>query len=129
MQVRVLFFGILKELMGRREDSITLPDQSTLGDLLNHYERSVPTLKNMLASIAMSVNQEYAGPESKLNQGDEVALLPPVSGGIDSPHCELTREKIDTQKILDRIKHPEDGAAVVFEGVVRNNTRGRRTLY
>ena len=78
----------------------------------------------------MSVNQEYSRPEVRLKSGDEVALLPPVSGGaLKSAHCAITTEKIDTQAVLERIKRPEDGAAVVFEGVVRNHTRGRRTLY
>ena len=128
MQVRVLFFGMLKEMVGRQEDAIHLPDQSTLGDLLNHYEKIFPVLKDMLASLAMSINEEYAGPDSRLKNGDEVALLPPVSGGADS-HCAIVREKIDTRAIVDRIKRPDDGAVVVFDGVVRNNTRGRRTLY
>ena len=128
MQVRVLFFGMLKELVGRQEDTIHLPDQSTLGDLLTHYEKNFPSLKNILASLAMSVNEEYAGPDVRLNNKDEVALLPPVSGGAGS-RCVIVREKIDTEKIVDEIKQPEDGAVVVFDGVVRNNTRGRRTLY
>jgi molybdopterin converting factor subunit 1 len=128
MRVRVLFFGMMKELIGRGEDAIDLPDQSTVSDLLMHYEKDFPLLKKMLASLAMSVNEEYAGPDVRLKDGDEVALLPPVSGGSDS-RCAIVREKIETQEIVDRIKHPEDGAVVVFDGVVRNNTRGRRTLY
>jgi len=84
-------------------------------------------LKNYRSAIAMSVNQQYASLETKLNQGDEIALLPPVSGG--SARAAITRERIDTQVVVDRLKHPEDGAAVVFEGIVRDNTRGRRTLY
>ena len=128
MQVRVLFFGMLKEMVGRQQDTIHLPDQSTLGDLLTHYEKTFPSLKNILASLAMSVNEEYAGPDVRLKNGDEVALLPPVSGGLD-PRCAIVRQEIDTQRIVDEIKYPEDGAVVVFEGVVRNNTRGRRTLY
>jgi molybdopterin synthase catalytic subunit len=73
------------------------------------------------------VNQEYAGPEAKLHSGDEVALLPPVSGGLT--RVAIMREKIDTAAELEKIKQPEDGAAVVFEGVVRNHSRGRRTLF
>jgi molybdopterin synthase catalytic subunit len=130
MQIRVLFFGMLKELAGQKDDSIFLPENATVGDLLDHYEQRIPRLREMLTSIAMSVNQEYAGPESKLKNGDEVALLPPVSGGTTSPNkCAMVRHKINTQEILDQLKRPGDGAAVVFEGVVRNNTGGRRTLY
>lgn len=128
MQVHILFFGMLKEFAGRRDDSVILPDHSTLADLLTQIEHRVPNLKAVMPSIAMSVNEEYASPEAKLNDGDEVALLPPVSGGI-SPLCKIVREPINTQQVLDQIKHPEDGAAIAFEGIVRNNTRGRRTLY
>jgi MoaE-MoaD fusion protein len=127
MQVRVLFFGMLKDLTGRATDSISLPEGATLGDVLTHYETRIPRLKDFLPSIALSVNREYAGPEMKLKADDEVALLPPVSGG--APHASIVREKIDTASVLERVKRPEDGAAVVFEGVVRDNTRGRKTRY
>ena len=127
MQIRVLFFGVLKDLAGRSHEALELPDGATIGGLLGHYEQSIPQLKAYAASLAVSVNEEYAGPETKLNPGDEVALLPPVSGG--SPRCAIVREKINAQEVLERIKRPEDGAAAVFEGIVRDNTRGRRTLY
>src|SRR5579862_2726959 len=137
MQIRVLFFGVLKDLAGKASDSISLPENATLGDVLHHYEQAIPRLRETASSLAMSVNQEYAGPATKLSQGDEVALLPPVSGGSDdetltakrSPHATIVRDVIKTEAILKEIKQPEDGAAVVFEGIVRNQTRGRRTLY
>ena len=128
----MLFFGRLKDLAGRGKESIQLPDGATLNDVLRHLGKQIPGLEDLLPSIAMAINQEYAGPGSKLDSGDEIALLPPVSGGSQSsPHgcVAIVREKIDTQELLKQIKQPEDGAAVVFEGVVRNHTRGRRTLY
>ncbi len=124
MRVQVLFFGVLKDVLGCSSDSVELPLDATLDDLLDHYDSRLTAYRS---AIAMSVNRQYASLETKLNDGDEVGLLPPVSGG--SPHALISREKIDTQLAVDRLKHPEDGAAVVFEGIVRNNTRGRRTLY
>jgi MoaE-MoaD fusion protein len=138
MQVRVLFFGVLKDLAGKASDSISLPESATLGDVLSHYEQLIPRLKETASSLAMSVNQEYAGPATKLRSGDEVALLPPVSGGLTdgetpalerSAHATIVREAIKTTAILQGIKRPEDGAAAAFEGIVRNHTRDRRTLY
>jgi MoaE-MoaD fusion protein len=137
MQIRVLFFGVLRDLIGRGSEALTLPNSATLGDLLEHYEKLIPALKDVTASIAMSVNQEYAGVEAKLNEGDEVALLPPVSGGADaisstqpqSQHAAIVRERIETEALLRRIKQPQDGAVAVFEGIARNHTRGRPTLY
>jgi MoaE-MoaD fusion protein len=127
MQIRVLFFGMLKDLAGRSSDLLTLPDEATAGDVVEHYEMRLASLKGKLSSIAVSVNQEYTGPETKLHSGDEVGLLPPVSGGL--PRAAIVREKIDSAAELEKIKQPEDGAAVVFEGVVRNHSRGRRTLF
>lgn len=127
MEIRVLFFGMLKDVCGRSADSVTLRPGATLADVLDYYQERIPRLKNLLPSIAMSVNQEYAGPERPLSPNDEVALLPPVSGGAQ--RARIVRERIDTQAILAAIKRPEDGAAVIFDGVVRNNTHGRRTLY
>ena len=139
MRIRVLFFGILKDLAGRSSESIELPEQARVGHVISHYEERIPQMRDWVTSIATSVNQEYAGAEAKLKSGDEVALLPPVSGGAvtsanetpvsDRCYAGVVREPIDTQALLAKIKQPEDGAAVVFEGVVRNNSRGRRTLY
>jgi molybdopterin synthase catalytic subunit len=88
----------------------------------------------MLPSLALSVNQEYSTADSVLRPGDEVALLPPVSGGAPEPgtaqdEVRIVREPIAAQAVVERLKMPEDGAAVIFDGVVRNHTRGRRTLY
>jgi molybdopterin converting factor subunit 1 len=127
MQVRVLFFGVLKDLTGRSSDSLTLPDQATAGDVVEHYETRLASLKGKLSSIAIAVNQEYAGPEATLHSGDEVALLPPVSGGLS--RVAIVRERIDTPTELEKMKQPEDGAAAAFEGIVRNHSRGRRTLF
>jgi MoaE-MoaD fusion protein len=127
MRVRVLFFGGLKDLAGKSSDLLELPDGASVRDVLAHYLSEVPRMKESLASLAVAVNREYAGAETALKSGDEVALLPPVSGG--SGRALIVRDPIDTRGVLGRIKRGEDGAAVVFEGVVRNQTRGRRTLY
>jgi molybdopterin synthase catalytic subunit/molybdopterin converting factor small subunit len=139
MQVRILFFGMLKDVAGRGSDLLNLPEHATLGDVFLHYEEANPRLGELAGSIATSINQEFAGPDSRLKEGDEVAFLPPVSGGsadIQSDtygqgcrYASIVRERIDTQAALDKLKQPPDGAALVFEGIVRDNSRGRRTLY
>jgi len=127
MRVRVLFFGMLKDLVGESSDSLDMPEGSLVRDVLEHYAARMPRLRELASSIAMAVNQQYAGVETTLKSDDEVALLPPVSGG--SGKAAITRNAIDTSSVLARIKQGEDGAAVVFEGVVRKQTRGRKTLY
>jgi len=143
MQVRVLFFGMLKDAAGKSSDVLELPDGASVQDLLAHYEAHIVLLKTALPSLAIAVNQQYAGPQTRLNQGDEIALLPPVSGGApdgadETParqpegrrrYCSIVRDSIDTRGIVAKLKRGEDGAVVVFEGIVRNQTRGRKTLY
>jgi molybdopterin converting factor subunit 1 len=131
MQVRVLFFGILKDLTGRSSEAISLPDHATAADVLRHYEQSLAAQGAVLSSVAISVNQEYAAPDTQLHGGDEVALLPPVSGGADAdtPLVRLVRERIVPHDIVPALERPEDGAIVIFDGIVRNHSRGRRTLY
>ena len=72
---------MLKDLVGSSAESLTLPAGSVLADVLDHYASRVPRLQALSSSLAMSINQEYANRDTKLNAHDEVALLPPVSGG------------------------------------------------
>lgn len=133
MQVRVLYLATLKDIAGRAAESVELPEGSTLADLFARLEERFPRLTDFRSALALALNQEYAAPDSLLHDQDEVALLPPVSGGagggLVSPHCHIVHEPIPTQAMVDAIKRPEDGAVAVFEGIVRDHSRGRRTLF
>jgi molybdopterin synthase catalytic subunit len=136
MQVRVLPFGILKDSLGA--STLELPEGSTVATLLDRLAAGRPVPAGTWASIAVSVNHEYAQPAHVLRDGDEVGLLPPVSGGApdsadtaNESHGEirLTRDPIDAHHLVASAKHGTDGAVVVFDGIVRNNSRGRQTLH
>src|ERR1700680_1216076 len=81
MRVRVLFFGQLKEIVGRGEDYAELVDGARLEDLFATYGQRYPKLAGFRNSVVASVNQSFADWASPLAMGDEVAFLPPVSGG------------------------------------------------
>jgi molybdopterin synthase catalytic subunit/molybdopterin converting factor small subunit len=140
IQVRVLAFGALKDALGTNASEVVLREAATVSDLISHLAKSYPHA--MLRGIAVSVNAEYAAATHVLRQGDEVGLLPPVSGGgaprTASAHGEvqpwtdvpcLTREPIDSEQLIRNAKQGEDGAVVVFDGIVRNHSRGRQTLH
>jgi len=137
--VKVLFFGQLKDIVGRAEESLEMEDGSVLQSLFDHYSRQFPKLEKMSGSIVMALNQQFSERSAALSPGDEVAFLPPVSGGAgryiheiidDAGHFfALTRQPIDERSIKNRLLQGEDGAVVVFEGVVRNNTKGRATKF
>lgn len=137
--IRVLFFGMLKDVTGRAEDSLDLPDGATLASVFDHYAAQFPKLRDYAQSIVLAANAQFADRAAAVNDGDEVAFLPPVSGGsgrflhtIEDPaghFFALTRETIDTPALVRRLQQGSDGAVVTFEGVVRNNSQGRETRF
>jgi molybdopterin converting factor subunit 1 len=142
VRIRVLFFGVLRDVVGLREDVLDVPGGSRLGLVFELYAGRFPRLRAMAASVVLALNQEFSTVEAPLAEGDEVAFLPPVSGGsgasrylheIRDPDTgnfvALTRHPIDGGLIARELLRGEDGAFVNFEGVARNNTKGRPTRY
>ena len=143
MRVKVLFFGMLKDIVGFGEEHLNVSEGTQLEKILAHYAGRFPRLREMEASIVLARNHEFSKASEFVTDGDEVAFLPPVSGGSVAAACPythemqdvaghffaLTRQPIDTRAIIQRLIAGEDGAVITFEGTVRNNTKGRRTLY
>ncbi len=136
MRVRVLVFGVLKDLISQPSGELDLPDGATVAVLLDHYRHHATGNGSIWSSLAVAVNREYVTATHPLADGDEVALLPPVSGGAadsdtegSGPHVSIVHQRIDAHTIVTSLERPEDGALVIFDGMVRNNSRGRRTLY
>ncbi|MGA7342694.1 MAG: molybdenum cofactor biosynthesis protein MoaE [Terracidiphilus sp.] len=139
MQVHVIPFGVLKDWLGPAPSTMELREGASVGELMDGLSARMPTAS--LRGIAVSVNAEYATAAQVLCEGDEVGLLPPVSGGKDGPDLSfvsapgiqsavgLYRAPIESAEIIEAIKRGEDGAVAVFDGIVRNNSRGRATLY
>jgi len=142
--VQVIPFGVLKDWLGTQAATVELPDGASVAVLLERLRATLPTgaAADILSSIAIGVNAEYAQATDILRDGDEVGLLPPVSGGTaraaelldesngrENVTVALTHERIDSERIVAEAKSGEDGAVVVFDGMVRNHTGGRRTLH
>jgi molybdopterin synthase catalytic subunit len=132
VKVKVIYFGMTRELAGAANEPVELGENATAGDLFATLRSKHPQLERYANSLALAVNLEYSDRCRVLREGDEVALIPPVSGGLPeqkTAHCEIVREAIRTAEITEALRAGEDGAVIAFEGIVRNNTRGRRTLY
>jgi molybdopterin synthase catalytic subunit len=144
MQVRVLPFGVLKDWLGASSAAVELPEGATVAELLERLSAGQlpPQPAQLLRCIAVSVNAEFATSARVLREGDEVGLLPPVSGGAapaaktpvrggeeEQRTALLTHAPIDAERLIAAAKKGENGAVVVFDGIVRNNSHGRRTLY
>lgn len=138
--MKVLFFGQLKDIVGRSEDALDVSEGGTAGSVFDHYAQSFPRLAALAGSTILARNHAFTSRSTPVADGDEIALLPPVSGGL-GPYTHLirdentgnffalTRERIDTRMVTEALLRGEDGAVVNFEGVVRNNTKGRRTRF
>jgi molybdopterin synthase catalytic subunit len=136
VRVRVLFFGAAREAAAD-EAVLALAAGSTaraaFGRLLEQY----PDLRRFRSSLLVAVNQEYVRDlDIELEDGDELALFPPVSGGGEPPEAddaedffELTTEPIDVGAVARRVVPSRCGATVTLDGYARGWTKGRRTLH
>jgi molybdopterin synthase catalytic subunit len=133
IRVRLLAFGALKTIVSAGIESRELPVGASVGDLLALLGGEGRGDDAVLRTAAVAVNQQYSPRSCILRDGDEVAILPPVSGGLGlhsgTPLVALVREPIDGASIERDLKSGADGALCVFDGIVRNNSRGRETLH
>ena len=81
MEIRVKFFAAPREALGQSELDVTLPDDATVTDLIEHLKAEYPILRAYTRFLSVAVNKTYVGWETELHDGDEVACLPPVGGG------------------------------------------------
>jgi MoaE-MoaD fusion protein len=116
MLVRVRLFAGLRDRAGRSELELDLPDGARVGDAL---ERLADLAGDM--RVVMAVNREYAAPDDPLSAGDELALIPPVSGGAaPDTTATLTAAPISLDSLVERVRDPRAGAVVTFQGVTRD---------
>ncbi len=128
VRVRVLTFGPWRGRLAEGGEWREVPAGGVVADLLEDLKAEGRFEAGALRSAAVAVNQEYAKGSRVLVEGDEVAILPPVSGG-NLGRVEIVRKVIDAGAILNEVKAGGDGAVCLFDGIVRDNTRGRGTLH
>jgi molybdopterin synthase catalytic subunit len=135
MQITVLFFATLKERAGTERLTLEVPDGTTVAELKARLATEAPNLAPALPTALVSVNHEFAFAEDPLPAGAEVALFPPVSGGAAEGETErscptmlrVTNEVLDLDALVAAITLPSTGAACVFTGMVRGETRRAST--
>ncbi len=146
MRVHVKFFAIFREMVGVRSEWIEIADGTAVEQLWKQYASRSPRVGNIRAAYA--VNQRLAKPDQILRDGDEIAFLPPVSGGANKPqrtqrtrrkknknsapsatsavkNVLITRKPLDLNALYNRVAFPGAGAIITFSGVVRDNAQGK----
>lgn len=116
MKVTVRFFATYRDVAGKPQIEVEMDDGASLGDLLERLYDTYPKLKKWSESIICSVNRKYADEDKVLEPGDEIALLPPVSGG-----ARPSNDGFSVDQMLESLKADSCGAVVLFVGVVRKD--------
>ena len=133
--INVLFFGLLRDVVGMRQETCEMPATATLGGVFDAYAIRFPRLSELRRSIVVARNHQFCDPGAPVSDGDEIAFLPPVSGGSGVFSREftdghgnffaLTPDPIETTSLLSRTPQQTDGAVVVFDCRVRDTNLGR----
>jgi molybdopterin synthase catalytic subunit len=131
IKITALLFGQAREFVGASTLDLEVEEPVTVQSAFAVIKAQHPKLAQMERSLLFAVNEEYASPSHTMSNGDRLAILPPVSGGQSEGEdiFEITREPIDIAGLRSRLLRGDSGAVVIFDGVARNNTKGRRTLY
>jgi molybdopterin synthase catalytic subunit/molybdopterin converting factor small subunit len=123
VRVTVRLFAALRERAGAGKRELELPPGATAGDVFAALDIGAEP-----PGLSYAVNREYAERSVPLQDGDEVALITPVSGGADEPLVLLGPEPIDLERLIAHVSGPDAGAIATFSGTVRETARDRRVL-
>jgi molybdopterin synthase catalytic subunit len=127
MELEIRLFATLKDRAGQERILVSLAEPATVESLLTAVSTSYPALATAVRSSIVSVNKTFAGMETAVQPGDEIAIFPPVSGGeAQSPHptyFAITIDELDIPAIHQQLQQPDVGAIVSFTGFVRGQTQ------
>ncbi len=126
MKLRILYFAVVRERLGRGEEIFEFSG-ATVDELLAQLIAKNPALAGLRAALKIAVNQEFVGGDEKLRDGDEVALLPPVSGGAGN-FFRLSDAPLSLDEVVRAVGGDEHGGVVTFTGAVRGLSRGKRIV-
>ena len=131
IRVRTRLFARLREQAGADGLDLDLPGGATVADAYEQLRERYPRLEANLDIVRPALNQEFAAWGDPLADGDEIAFIPPVSGGADGAAVliEITDAPLDARRIEAAVSHPGAGAICTFTGVVRDNSRGRTVTH
>lgn len=118
-------FAIIRETVGAETETRTVPDGTTAADIAAAMSADYPRIAGLLRTSPVMVNAAYADLDAPLQEGDEIAFIPPVAGGNENARFAVTEAPLVGDVVAALVATPEAGAVVTFVGTVRNHARGR----
>ena len=130
IKVRARLFARLREQAGVDGADLELAAGATVADAYVALRRAYPSLEANRSLIRPALNRAFAEWEAPVNEGDEVAFIPPVSGGVSAPELiEITSDPLDARRLEAAVAHAGAGAICTFTGIVRDNSRGEAVTH
>ncbi len=126
MKISVRYFAHLRERLRREVEWVELADGATVAELLTQLAQAEPLIAASRRSLQVAVNQEFAPPSTRLAEGDEVALIPPVAGG--APHARISHTPLSYDEVIAAVSAPGQGGIVLFSGLVRDHNDGKQVV-
>ena len=128
MQIRVLFFAVVRERIGTSEQTVSLPANATVGTLLDQLAAAHEVVATLRSHVRVAVNEAFQAVDHPLHDGDVVALIPPVSGG-SGRYIQLRDTPLSVQRCIDQVAHVGAGGIATFIGNVRGVSHGKRVAH
>lgn len=131
MEIQVLFFAGIAETVGKRQIVLTVEKGITVAQLIEALCERFPDAASLIRRSVVSLNQEYASPEQTIQPEDEIALIPPVSGGEETDEAlfTVTEQPLSADRLIRLVSNPRAGAVLTFVGTVREWTGDQRTIH
>lgn len=127
MHVKLLYFAVVREMIGHAQETRNVRPGQTLEEVFADVVADHPRIQRLRPSLLFMVNEEYAEPGYEVQDDDEIALIPPVSGGQQKRFV-VTEDPVSEADVSNLVASPDAGAIVTFVGAVRNNARGRSVV-
>jgi len=128
MNITIKFFAGVAEAAGKKEHVLTIDKSPTVQEVVDLLIKEIPQAKDILKRSMVSINHDYAKLEQVITENDEIAIIPPVSGG-EEQLFEVTSEELSADKLIAKVSNPMAGSILTFVGTVREFTYGKRTTY
>jgi MoaE-MoaD fusion protein len=126
--ITVRYFAILRDLLGKRDERLEIAPGTTVGAVYPQVTGSDPRFDRLRRSMMVMVNHDYVDDEYVLQNEDELAFIPPVSGGESPKLFAMTTDPLDPRSVEAFVAADDAGAIVTFTGTVRNHARGRNVV-
>lgn len=124
MQIRVLYFAVFREQIGRDDDVLALAPGARVRDAIAALAARHAPIDKLRGRFRVAVNQDFSGDDRELADGDEIALIPPVAGGAEERHVQLLASPLSLDRCVAAVGGPGMGGIVTFTGMVRRHSRG-----